>query len=302
MLTLDQEVSLARRWRAHGDLAAAQALVTSHLRLVAKIAVGFRGYGLPLGDLIAEGNIGLMLAAQRFDPERGFRLATYAMWWIRAGIQHYILANWSLVRLGTTRAQKKLFFNLRKLKSRLHALEDGDLPAEAVRKISTELGVSEAEVVTINRRLAGADYSLNMPFSADGEGEWQDRLVDQTDDQERALAHRQELGQRSRLLDGAMRLLSDRERHIVSERHLREEPASLEVLSQRHHLSRERVRQIETSALAKLRNAVKRLAETDVVPAGSAAARPADGAHPLPVWLQPVPSFNRSAAVPSHRA
>jgi RNA polymerase sigma-32 factor len=266
MLAPEQEVSLARRWRDHGDLAAAHELMTSHLRLVAKIAMGYSGYGLPLNELIAEGNIGLMQSVKRFDPERGFRLATYAMWWIRAAMQQYILHNWSLVKLGTTGAQKKLFFNLRRLKARMQAIDEGDLPPETVRKIATELDVAEADVVDMNRRLAGPDHSLNTNPSPDGEGERQDWLADEVDDQEVRLAQREELGLRRKLLNCAIGRLNERERHIVSERHLRDRPATLEDLSQRYNISRERVRQIETRALGKLRDAMHKLASTRVGP------------------------------------
>jgi RNA polymerase sigma-32 factor len=247
----------------------------------------------------------MMQAAERFDPERGFRLATYAIWWVRSTIQQYILANWSLVKLGTTAAQKKLFFNLRSLKARLRALDDGDLPAEAVRAISTELAVPEADVVSMNRRLAGGDHSLNMKLSDDGEGEWQDRLVDEADDQEVTLARREELGQRAALLERAMRLLSDRERQIVRERHMVEAPETLEVLSRRHQLSRERVRQIETRALEKLRAVMARLAASDGIAARAAARRDEvrwadDVPLALPDAMMPVPGFGGPTAIVSH--
>ncbi len=257
MLQPEEEYMLAKRWREHGDPDAAQRLVTSHLRLVAKIAMGYRGYGLPLSELISEGNVGMMQAVKRFDPERGFRLATYAMWWIRASIQEYILHSWSLVKMGTTAAQKKLFFNLRKLKGQLQAIEEGDLSPENVKKIATELGVPEADVISMNRRLAAPDHSLNAPLRNDGEGEWQDWLVDDVQDQEASLGERQELGLRRDLLRGAMLHLTPRERDILAERRLREAPTTLEDLSQKYGISRERVRQIEVRAFEKLQKAIK---------------------------------------------
>jgi RNA polymerase sigma-32 factor len=264
MLAPEQELSLARRWRQQRDRDAAHELVTCHLRLVAKIAMGYRGYGLPLNDLISEGNVGALQAVERFDPERGFRFATYAMWWIRAAIQEYILHSWSLVKMGTTAAQKKLFFNLRKLKGQMQAIEEGDLSPENVATIAAELGVPETDVVNMNRRLASQDHSLNAPLSEDGEGEWQDWLADELDDQEIRLAQRQESGRRSRLLDTAIRRLSERERAILSARHLRDDPTTLEDLGQRYNISRERVRQIETRALMKLRGAVRKLAWSEI--------------------------------------
>jgi RNA polymerase sigma-32 factor len=260
MLQPEEEFMLAQRWRQHGDVDAAHKLVTSHLRLVAKIAMGYRGYGLPLNELISEGNVGMMQAVKRFDPERGFRLATYAMWWIRAAIQEYILHSWSLVKMGTTAAQKKLFFNLRKLKGQMQAIEEGDLSPENVRKIATELDVPEADVVNMNRRLASPDHSLNAPLRQDGEGEWQDWLVDDDDDQEIKLADREELGKRRKLLNDAMRGLNERERHILAERRLRDNPTTLEDLSQHYNISRERVRQIEVRAFEKLQKAIKNAA------------------------------------------
>ncbi len=257
MLEPDQEFMLAQRWRQHEDLQAAHQLVTSHLRLVAKIAMGYRGYGLPLSELISEGNVGMMQAVKRFDPERGFRLATYAMWWIRAAIQEYILHSWSLVKMGTTAAQKKLFFNLRKLKGQMQAIDDGDLSAEHVTKIATDLDVPEADVVSMNRRLAAPDHSLNAPLRVDGEGEWQDWLVDDRDNQEVVLADREELDKRKALLVTAMKSLNDRERHILTERRLREAPTTLEDLSQHYNISRERVRQIEVRAFEKLQKAIQ---------------------------------------------
>jgi len=257
ILAPEEEYMLAKRWREHGDPDAAHKLVTSHLRLVAKIAMGYRGYGLPLSELISEGNVGMMQAVKRFDPERGFRLATYAMWWIRAAMQEYILHSWSLVKMGTTAAQKKLFFNLRKLKGQLQAIEEGDLSPENVQKIARELDVTEADVVSMNRRLASPDHSLNAPLRGDGEGEWQDWLVDDAESQETTLSERQELGLRRDLLREAMRHLTERERDILVERRLRDEPTTLEDLSQRYGISRERVRQIEVRAFDKLQRVIR---------------------------------------------
>ncbi len=257
MLQPEEEYMLAKRWKEHGDVEAAERLVTSHLRLVAKIAMGYRGYGLPLSELISEGNVGMMQAVKRFDPDRGFRLATYAMWWIRAAIQEYILHSWSLVKMGTTAAQKKLFFNLRKLKGQLQAIDEGDLSPENVRKIATTLNVPEEDVIQMNRRLASPDHSLNAPLRTEGEGEWQDWLVDESEDQETLLGDRQELLRRRRLLADAMRHLNDRERFILSERRLKESPSTLEDLSQHYGISRERVRQIEVRAFEKLQKAVR---------------------------------------------
>lgn len=252
MLTPDEEYNLAVRLRDEADERCADRLVTSHLRLVAKIAMGYRGYGLPMGEVISEGNVGLMQAVKRFDPERGFRLATYAMWWIRAAIQEYILHSWSLVKMGTTAAQKKLFFNLRKMKGRLQLMEEGDMAPENVTHIATTLGVPEADVISMNRRLSSPDHSLNAPVRADGDGEWQDWLVDDRDNQEINLGESQELGQRRQLLSNALQTLNDRERHILSERRLRDDPVTLEDLSQQYGISRERVRQIEVRAFEKL--------------------------------------------------
>jgi RNA polymerase sigma-32 factor len=260
MLTPEEEFMLAKRWQEHEDTEAAHKLVTSHLRLVAKIAMGYRGYGLPLNELIAEGNVGMMQAVKRFDPDRGFRLATYAMWWIRAAIQEYILHSWSLVKLGTTAAQKKLFFNLRKLKGQIKALEEGDLTPEHVKKIAEELRVSEEDVINMNRRLAGPDHSLNAPLRVDGDGEWQDWLPDETETQEDVLAQSEEMENRRDLLGQAMKNLNDRERHILTERRLRDEPLTLEELSQQYGISRERVRQIEVRAFEKLQKAMRNLA------------------------------------------
>lgn len=257
MLSLEEEQDLAQRWVKFEDQKAADKLVTSHLRLVAKIAMGNRGYGLPLADLIAEGNIGMIQAVNRFDPEKGFRVSTYAMWWIRAAIQEYILHSWSMVKMGTTAAQKKLFFNLRRLKGQMKAYEDGDLTPEHVQQVATNLGVSEYEVVNMNRRLSGGDSSLNAPMRMDGEGEWQDWLEDDSQSQEDTLSDMQELVQRRELLAGAMKGLSDRERLILSERRLKDVPTTLENLSKSFGISRERVRQIEVSAFEKIQKSVK---------------------------------------------
>ncbi|GLR80248.1 RNA polymerase sigma factor RpoH (plasmid) [Azospirillum oryzae] len=257
MLEPEREYMLAKSWQQHEDSGAAHQLVTSHLRLVAKIAMGYRGYGLPLSELISEGNVGMMQAVKRFDPDRGFRLATYAMWWIRAAIQEYILHSWSLVKMGTTAAQKKLFFNLRRLKGQMQAIEEGDLSPEQVQAIATKLDVPEQDVVNMNRRLASPDHSLNAPLRAESEGEWQDFLVDETASQEITLADREELGKRRKLLANAMTALNDRERDILTERRLREAPTTLEDLSQKYGISRERVRQIEVRAFEKLQKAIK---------------------------------------------
>ena len=256
MLGQQEEYMLARRYRDSEEMDAAHRLVTSHLRLVAKIAMGYRGYGLPLGELISEGNVGMMQAVRRFDPDRGFRLATYAMWWIRAAIQEYILHSWSLVKMGTTAAQKKLFFNLRKLKGQLQAIEEGDMSPENVRKIAVKLNVPEDDVVNMNRRLASPDHSLNASVRQDGEGEWQDWLVDERVDQETALGEREELGNRRDLLAHALTSLNDRERHILTQRRLQESPVTLEDLSQQFGISRERVRQIEVRAFEKLQKSM----------------------------------------------
>ncbi|MFP4004151.1 MAG: RNA polymerase sigma factor RpoH, partial [Alphaproteobacteria bacterium] len=248
MLEPDQEYMLAKRWKEHGDTEAAHELVTSHLRLVAKIAMGYRGYGLPIAEIISEGNVGLMQAVKRFEPEKGFRLATYAMWWIRAAIQEYILRSWSLVKIGTTAAQKKLFFNLRKVKGQIQAIEEGDLHPDQVKTIADRLNVPEQDVITMNRRLAAQDNSLNAPLRADSEGEWQDWLVDEETDQETQLADQEELDERRELLAEAMEALNERERHILTERRLQESPTTLEDLSKVYDISRERVRQIEVRA------------------------------------------------------
>ena len=260
MLEPGEEFMLAKRWREKEDSEAAHRLVTSHLRLVAKIAMGYRGYGLPLSELISEGNVGMMQAVKRFDPDRGFRLATYAMWWIRAAIQEYILHSWSLVKMGTTAAQKKLFFNLRRLKGQMAAIEEGDLKPEQVAKIAKTLQVPEDDVVQMNRRLAAPAHSLNAPLRIDGDGEWQDWLVDDAQDQEHTLADSEELGKRRALLQKAMTGLTDRERHILAERRLKDEPTTLEELSTQYSISRERVRQIEVRAFEKLQRAIRNAA------------------------------------------
>ncbi len=260
MLEPQQEYMLAKSWREHGDRDAAHQLVTSHLRLVARIAMGYRGYGLPVGEVISEGNVGLMQAVKRFDPDKGFRLATYAMWWIRAAIQEYILRSWSLVKMGTTAAQKKLFFNLRKIKGQLKALDEGDLRPDQVKQIATRLGVTEEDVVSMNRRLAG-DSSLNAPVRNDAEsGEWQDWLVDDTMDQETALAESEERDQRRDMLNDALKGLNARERRVFEARRLADEPLTLEELSAEFGVSRERIRQIEVRAFEKVQKAVQKAA------------------------------------------
>ncbi|RUT27264.1 RNA polymerase factor sigma-32 [Asaia sp. W19] len=256
ILTPQEEGELARRWRDRQDDAAAHKLVTSHLRLVAKIAMGYRGYGLPLNELISEGNIGMMQAVKRFDPDRGFRLATYAMWWIRAAMQEYILHSWSLVKMGTTASQKKLFFNLRRLKGQMQAIDDGDLKPEQVDKIATTLGVPEQDVVSMNQRLSAPDHSLNAPLRSDSEGEWQDWLVDDQESQETTLGEAEEMSGRQALLTEAMKSLNERERHILTERRLKDEPSTLEELSHEYGVSRERIRQIEARAFEKLQKAM----------------------------------------------
>jgi RNA polymerase sigma-32 factor len=257
MLTPDEEKQLALSWKESGDQSAADRLVTSHLRLVARIGMGYRGYGLPIGEILSEGNLGMIKAVKRFDPDRGFRLATYAMWWIRASMQEYILRSWSIVKMGTTAAQKKLFFNLRKLKGQLQAIDDGDLLPEHVTIIADRLSVSKEEVSSMNGRLASHDHSLNVPLRDDGFDEWQDFLVDETESQETTLAATEELTVRRRLLMEAMGLLSDRERHIVTERRLFDKPSTLQQLSQVYRISRERVRQIEANALKKIKMSIK---------------------------------------------
>ena len=279
MLTPEEELSLSRAWRESENMEAAHKLVTSHLRLVAKIAMGYRGYGLPVGELISEGNVGMMQAVKRFDPDRGFRLATYAMWWIRAAIQEYILHSWSLVKMGTTAAQKKLFFNLRRLKGQMQAIEDGDLQPEQVAKIAKALAVPEQDVVNMNRRLAAPDHSLNAPVRMDSEGEWQDWLVDDAESQETAIAEHEEMTGRRALLNGALTSLNERERHILIERRLKDNPTTLEDLSQQYGISRERVRQIEVRAFEKLQKAMKqqvaerRMASANGAGAGAASAQ-----------------------------
>ncbi len=260
MLEPNEEFMLAKAWAERDDVEAAHKMVTSHLRLVAKIASGYRGYGLPLAELISEGNVGLMQAVKKFDPDRGFRLATYAMWWIRAAIQEYILHSWSLVKMGTTAAQKKLFFNLRRLKGQLQALEEGDLHPENLTSIADTLNVSEREVTDMNRRLASGDHSLNAPVRADSEGEWMDWLVDDSDSHETVLAERDEFDKRHDLLVQAMGGLNERERRILTLRRLEEKPITLEELSQEYDISRERVRQIEVRAFEKLQKSIKNLA------------------------------------------
>ena len=262
MLEKDEEYMLAKRFAEHTDSDAAQKLITSHLRLVAKIAMGYRGYGLPIGEVISEGNVGLMQAVKRFDPEKGFRLATYAMWWIRASIQEYILRSWSLVKIGTTAAQKKLFFNLRKIKGQIDAVDEGDLRQDQVEHIADKLGVSHDDVVSMNRRMSGGEASLNAPMSkdADGGGEWQDWLVDENAvNPEAQLASDDEYEMRMGLLQKALETLNEREQHILTERRLKDSPATLEELSQVYNVSRERVRQIEVRAFEKLQKAMKRL-------------------------------------------
>jgi RNA polymerase sigma-32 factor len=264
MLEPEEEFMLAKRWQEHEDSDAAHKLVTSHLRLVTRIAMGYRGYGLPIGEVISEGNVGLMQAVKRFEPDKGFRLATYAMWWIRASIQEYILRSWSLVKMGTTAAQKKLFFNLRRMKGQIKALDDGDLRPDQVKQIATKLGVPEDDVVSMNRRLGG-DASLNAPVRADAEGggEWQDWLVDDTPDQEERLVESEELSQRKAYLEKAMSTLNERERRIFEARRLAEDPATLEDLSEEFGVSRERIRQIEVRAFEKVQAAVQKAARRD---------------------------------------
>jgi RNA polymerase sigma-32 factor len=269
LLQPEEEFMLAKRWSEHHDTDAAAKLVTSHLRLVAKIAMGYRGYGLPVSELISEGNIGLMQGVKKFEPDRGFRLATYAMWWIRASIQEFILRSWSLVKIGTTAAQKKLFFNLRRAKSKLDAFDDGDLRPEHVAKIAKDLGVTEAEVVSMNRRMAkGGDTSLNAPLREDGEGEWQDWLQDEGPLQDERLAEFEESNVRHEMLEEALSTLNERERFILSERRLSDDPKTLEELSHVYGVSRERVRQIEVRAFEKLQKAMMRIAgDKKLIPA-----------------------------------
>ena len=262
MLSQDEEFMLGKRWREHQDASAAEKLVTSHLRLVAKIAMGYRGYGLPVAEVISEGNVGLMQAVKKFDPDKGFRLATYAMWWIRASIQEYILRSWSLVKMGTTAAQKKLFFNLRRMKSQMQAIDEGDLKPDQVEAIATKLGVTEDDVVSMNGRLSGPDASLNAPLrGTEGEGQWQDWLSDdEAESQEEELAQSDEFETRMTLLQSAMGELNEREQHILQERRLSEEPKTLEELADHYGVSRERIRQIEVRAFEKLQKAMKQMA------------------------------------------
>jgi RNA polymerase sigma-32 factor len=270
ILAPEEEYMLAKRWTEHQDTDAAAKLVNSHLRLVAKIAMGYRGYGLPVSELISEGNIGLMQGVKKFEPERGFRLATYAMWWIRASIQEFILRSWSLVKMGTTAAQKKLFFNLRRMKNQIEAFEDGDLKPADVTKIATDLGVSEEDVVSMNRRMAmGGDTSLNVPLREEGDGQWQDWLVDTEPLQDERVAEAEETKVRHELLVEAMKSLNDREKHILTERRLTDDPKTLEELSQVYDVSRERIRQIEVRAFEKLQKSLMNLAgERRLLPAG----------------------------------
>jgi RNA polymerase sigma-32 factor len=265
MLEANEEYMLAKRWKEHGDRDAAHKLITSHLRLVAKMAMGYRGYGLPISEIVSEGNVGLMQAVKRFEPDKGFRLATYAMWWIKASIQEFILRSWSLVKMGTTANQKKLFFNLRKVKGQIQALDDGDLRPDQVSEIARRLAVPEEDVVSMNRRLSG-DSSLNSPVRADSEGEWQDWLVDDAGNQEDVLAENEETKLRSELLTDALSKLTDRERRIFEARRLRDEPATLEDLSQEFSVSRERIRQIEVRAFEKIQKAVKNAAQKVLQP------------------------------------
>ncbi len=265
MLQPEEEFMLAKRWKEHGDAKAAQKLITSHLRLVAKIAMGYRGYGLPIGEVISEGNVGLMQAVKKFEPDKGFRLATYAMWWIKASIQEFVLRSWSLVKMGTTANQKKLFFNLRKVKSQIEALEEGDLRPDQVKLIATKLGVTEEDVISMNRRLGG-DTSLNAHLRDDSEGEWQDWLVDDSDNQEEVLAQSEESSMRHGLLKDAMGKLTDRERRVFEARRLQDDPATLEDLSQEFGVSRERIRQIEVRAFDKVQKAVKNASQRLLAP------------------------------------
>lgn len=265
MLAADEEYMLAKRWKEHGDVDAVHKMVTSHLRLVAKIAMGYRGYGLPIAELISEGNVGMMQAVKRFEPEKGFRLSTYAMWWIRASIQEYILYSWSLVKMGTTAAQKKLFFNLRRLKGQIKEIDDGDLAPESVKQIATTLAVSEDDVVQMNRRMSGGDQSLNAPMRQDGEAEWQDWLVDDSDTQDIVVAEADELDHRRSMLEAAIATLTERERHIFTERRLRDDPVTLEDLSKNFGVSRERVRQIEVRAFEKVQRAIRNMATQDAI-------------------------------------
>ena len=261
ILTAEEEYMLAKRYKEHGDTKAAHKLVTSHLRLVAKIAMGYRGYGLPVTDLISEGNVGIMQAVKKFDPEKGFRLATYAMWWIRAQIQEYVLHSWSLVKIGTTAAQKKLFFNLKKLKNQLSSIDSGDLSPENAREIATRLNVKEAEVLDMNNRLFSGDQSLNVRIGEEGEAEWQDMLVDSNDTQDRILEKSNEFSFRKKIFEKALNVLNEREREILSLRKLRDKPIKLEELSKRYKISRERVRQIEEKAFEKVQKQISNITQ-----------------------------------------
>jgi RNA polymerase sigma-32 factor len=270
MLTPEEEYMFGKRYKEHGDKEAAHRLITSHLRLVAKIAMGYRGYGLPIGEVISEGNIGLMQAVKKFEPDKGFRLATYAMWWIKASIQEFVLRSWSLVKMGTTANQKKLFFNLRRMKSKISALEEGDLRPDQVKLIAKTLGVEESDVISMNRRLGG-DTSLNAPLrtDGDGDGEWQDWLVDTTENQEEVLAGNEEAGLRNTMLREALTKLDPRERRVIEARKLQDQPATLEDLSQEFNVSRERIRQIEVRAFDKLQKAVRNAAQKVLGPKAS---------------------------------
>ncbi len=275
MLAPEEEYMLGKRWKEHGDREAAHKLITSHLRLVAKIAMGYRGYGLPIGEVISEGNIGLMQAVKKFEPDKGFKLATYAMWWIKASIQEFVLRSWSLVKMGTTANQKKLFFNLRKIKGQIQALEEGDLKPEHVKYIAKRLGVHEAEVISMNRRLGG-DASLNAPVRADGEGDgaWQDWLVDDSDSQETVLVRHEENDMRNAYLKEALGKLTERERRVIEARKLQDDPATLDDLSKEFRVSRERIRQIEVKAFEKLQKAVKNAAQRALAPRAAALSAP----------------------------
>ncbi len=270
MLAKDEEFTLARRWLKDDDSAAAEKMVTSHLRLVAKIAMGYRGYGLPMAEVISEGNVGLMQSVKKFDPEKGFRLATYAMWWIRASIQEYILRSWSLVKLGTTAAQKKLFFNLRRMKGEIKALDNAQLKPDQVTHIATKLNVPEKDVISMNGRMSGSDASLNAPMGAEGDMEWMDWLADEEPNQAEEFAETQEFGARMELLQEAMADLSEREQHILTERRLTDEPKTLEQLSEIYNVSRERIRQIEVRAFEKLQKAMQKMAKDQGLPTGEA--------------------------------
>ncbi len=274
MLAPDEEYMLGKRLKEHGDTEAAHRMITSHLRLVAKIAMGYRGYGLPIGEVISEGNIGLMQAVKRFEPDKGFKLATYAMWWIKASIQEFVLRSWSLVKMGTTANQKKLFFNLRRIKGQIQAVEEGDLKPEQVKFIAKKLGVHEAEVISMNRRLGG-DTSLNAPLKSEAESEWQDFLVDDSDSQETVLVQNQENSMRNGFLKEALGKLTDRERRVIEARKLQDDPATLDDLSKEFEVSRERIRQIEVRAFEKLQKAVKNAAQRALGGAHAALMSPA---------------------------